>query len=112
MLLTIPMLVIIGIGIFAFVYIDGMSNHNLVAIEREYKEYSTPESAAAKWHDSDLIGTCSECGMDDLPIVHEDAYTLYGFPSSKAYCKWCYELIQLNYHLKTHGVRRLEDLRR
>ena len=49
---------------------------------RELAEHRGHQAVMGEWHD----GTCSGCGMDDLPVI--------GLPGSEL-CRWCEELRQL-----------------
>ena len=67
-----------------------------------YEEYETNKYLDAVWFDNDSVGTkCSDCGCSDAPGMET------AFPYSMFRCKWCSELLCLNYHLRTNGQRRL-----
>lgn len=44
-----------------------------------FRQIADAQAVRGQWHE----GTCSGCGMDDLPVI--------GLPGSE-YCKWCEEL--------------------
>lgn len=83
---------------------DKPRNENREIIFKDYEEYSSCKTLADRWFNSDLVGECGVCGMDDAPITLPRSEGTIGFLPYTEKCRYCQELANITYHLKHKSV--------
>lgn len=105
-----------ALGLLAFMFrmpylLNNIRTSAEIVDLKPYEEYESAAVINERWHDEQRIGwPCNYCGMDDCPIVlgHPGLDNSFFIRLGGPKCKWCAELSNINYHLATHGVRRLK----